>query len=224
MVDDKCYAFTLVELLIVLSIVAILAMVAAPKMLESKLLSTLTQVSQDQRLIQSALDAYFQDWGGYPRDHDSRWPLPNAGEQDGFTQLTSPIRYLTFQPQDPFGTTDVFKGLSYEGGSGSDQIPECGRASFVRLLYRDISARKWGSSSCIHAYLIISLGPDKTDNTNGNDGFPYSTVLKSYSPTNGTKSYGDIYHMTGQYRRGNVTLDGIPITSLSNQSKKGGQQ
>lgn len=233
---DKYKAFTLVELLIVLSIVAILAMVAAPKMVESELLSKITQVSQDQRLIQSALDAYFQDYGGYPRDHDSRWPYPEAGAQDGFTQLTSPIHYQARLPKDPFGTIGMQTGKPiefYEGGSGSDEVGRydpslthgaCGTGSSPKMLYQKPELRLWGASSCIHAYLIISMGPDQKDSTSGNDEFPYSTTLKSYSPTNGTTSFGDIYRMTGQYRRGNVTLDGISLSSIYKSAMKGGLQ
>lgn len=233
MVIDKFKAFTLVELLIVLSIVAILAMVGEPRMIESKLLSKLTQISYDQRLIQVALDAYFLDYGGYPRDQDSAWPHPIAGEQDGFVQLTTPIRYLSKVMEDAFGyAAGSFSVTKYEGGSGSDELGDfaglphgaCGNASSKKQLYRNPAARLWGSSSCLHAYLIISMGPDHEDTTVGNDNFPYGiTQLHSYSPTNGSESKGDIYRLTGQYRRGNVTLDGIPITSLIKQTKKGGQ-
>lgn len=210
MVGDKRNAFTFVELLIVLSMILILAVIAAPKMIESKLLSKLAQVQQDQRLIQSALDAYFQDYGGYPRCQDKIWPNPLAGEQDGFTQLTSPIPYLTRIMDDPFGATagKLPPMIKYEGGSGSDAIPQCGLGS-RKSIYRLPPLRKWDSFSCIHAYLVISLGPDQRDSTKGNDDFPYETQLYSYSPTNGTKSYGDIYRLTGQYRRGNVLLDGV---------------
>ncbi len=210
-------AFTFVELLIVLSIIAILAMVAAPKMIESKLLSKLTQVSQDQRLIQAALDAYFQEYGGYPRDHDAAWPSAIAGEQDGYTQLTSPICYLSAIPKDPFANPNAYRpSTSIEGGSGSDELVgyngnmySCGSGSSVKALYRNPAVRMWGSSGCIHAYLILGVGPNQTDDTFGNDGFPYQTQLYSYSPTNGIESYGDIYRLTGQYRRGNVYLDGV---------------
>ena len=220
MASGKFCAFTFVELLIVLSIIAILAMVAAPKMIESKLLSKLTQVSQDERLLQSALDAYFQDYGGYPRDQDSRWPYPVAGEQDGFTQLTSPIRYLAALPKDPFGTIFVpmhHRMDSFDGGSGSDELGDysgtghgaCGIGSSEKAMYRYPERRTWGSSTCLHSYLIISMGPDQEDTTDGNDNFPYYSRLYSYSPTNGTESSGDIYRLTGQYRRGNVNLDGV---------------
>ena len=209
--------FTLVELLIVISIIATLAMVAAPKAIESKLLSKLTQVSQDERLIQSALDAYFQDYGGYPRDHDAAWPAAIAGEQDGYTQLTSPIRYLTRILKDPFANPNAHRpSTSIEGGSGSDELNRygnhlytCGIGSSSKALYRYPERRMWGSADCIHAYLIIGVGPNQNDDTFGNDGFPYETQLYSYSPTNGTESYGDIYRLTGQYRRGKVIMDGV---------------
>ncbi|MBW7939779.1 MAG: hypothetical protein H3C63_13525, partial [Candidatus Omnitrophica bacterium] len=40
-----------------------------------------------------------------------------------------------------------------------------------------------------------------------NDEFPYGTTLWIYSPTNGTRSFGDIYKTVGEFKRGNVFRD-----------------
>lgn len=98
------------------------------------------------------------------------------------------------------------RALYYEGGSGSDSTPQCGKGT-RRTIYRDKNLRKWGDSRCIHAYLVLCIGPDANDGTSGNDEFPYGTTLWIYSPTNGTRSFGDIYKTVGEFKRGNVFRD-----------------
>lgn len=206
--------FTLIELLIVIAIILILISIALPNFLEAQQRAKVAKCKGELKTYILALESYKMDFGGYPRDHDSIWPHPVAGEQDGYTQLTSPIKYISKLPTDPWGSEVSTGGyqaggvarnraIYYEGGSGSDAIPQCGTGS-PKLLYRDRNRRSWGSSKCIHAYLMLSIGPDKDDNTNGNDDFPYSTGLTVYNPTNGTASPGDIYKTTGEWKRGNV--------------------
>lgn len=203
--------FTLIELLIVIAIVLILIAIALPNFLEAQVRARVTKAKGEIRTYATALESYRLDWGGYPRDHDSIWPHPTAGNQNGYTQLTSPIKYLTALPTDPFGenvdTGNVEGGgvyrnraLYYEGGSGTDAAA-CG-------VYNNPALRKWKVAQCIHAYLTFSIGPDHNDSTNGNDDFPYDTVLGIYNPTNGTSSRGDIYRSVGEYKRARST----PIT------------
>ncbi len=215
---DKYKAFTLVELLIVLSIVAILAMVAAPKMVESKLLSKLAQTYQDQRLLQNALDSYFMDYGEYPRDQLADWLYGTYYLRGGYTQLTSPIRYLEKIMADPFREPKPDgQFYTYQGESGSDESYFCpnGRVS----------------NRCIHAYLIVGYGPNKRSDTNVGT-FPYGhwypsgrmSYLVSYSPTNGSESWGDIYRLMGDYQRGEGFLDFMHFAWVGNTYQKGSTQ
>lgn len=222
-VRKRWSAFTLVELLIVLAIVAILAMVAAPKMVESKVLSQLAQVNQDQRILQYALDSYFMDFGGYPGDQNASWVTPVVSYHLGFPLLTSPIPYLTTIMPDPFQeTTESVPFYTYEGRSGSD-AEECG-SSRAYEIYRIANRREWNSAACIHAYLVNGVGPDKRDSSS-TDSFPYYktvlTTLHSYSPTNGSESKGDIFLLMGDYRRGTGIVDLVPFYDLGSAVEKG---
>jgi type II secretion system protein G len=201
--------FTLIELLIVIAIILILIAIALPNFLEAQIRARVTKARAELRTYATALESYRTDFGGYPPDQDSAWPYYSP-EQDGFRHLTTPIKYLTSLPQDPFGqlvtsgggAVDRNSAWFYEGGSGSDGSPQCGPS--ILGIYQQ-GVRFWSSASCIHAYLLISIGPNADDNTDGNDNFPYGTVLYVYNPTNGTSSAGDIYRTVGEYRRASST-------------------
>ena len=70
------------------------------------------------------------------------------------------------------------------------------------------------NSECAHAYIVLSIGPDRKMNTSGITAFPsgepgflYPLGLFSYSPSNGTYSAGDIYDFVGDWRRRRVQID-----------------
>jgi prepilin-type N-terminal cleavage/methylation domain-containing protein len=206
--------FTLIELLIVIAIILILIAIALPNFLEAQIRARVVKSGSELRTYETALLSYFNDWRVFPKDHDSRWPSNFAdGGQDGFTQLTTPLQYLTLLPRDPFGAnTDNPQGNEanyYEGGSGSDN-GACGG----RFHYGNPALLRNGPR-CVHAYLLIGIGPDAADSTSGNDDFPIYTTgvdpigMTSYAPTNGTKSRGDIYKVTGEWKHGFILWDGI---------------
>lgn len=90
-------AFTLIELLIVVAIIAILAAIAIPNFLEAQTRSKASRAKADMRTVATALEAYFGDYNKYP---------PNPDVYEGFNvspwQLTTPIAYITSRPIDPF--------------------------------------------------------------------------------------------------------------------------
>ncbi len=59
-------AFTLVELLVVITLVAILAAIAVPNFLEFQIQSKIARVESDLRRLESAFEAYQLDHGAYP--------------------------------------------------------------------------------------------------------------------------------------------------------------
>ncbi len=217
--------FTLIELLIVIAIILILIAIALPNFLEAQIRARVTKSKGEMRTYATALESYFIDFQWYPPDHDSRTGTPFApSDQNGFIYLTTPLSYLTSLPIDPFGAnTDNPSGhasIFYEGGSGSDN-GACGGFGPYRLG----PAFRRNSPRCVHAYLVIGIGPDARDSTGqlnggsspvggcgGNDDFPLDgpnspICMTSYSPTNGTKSYGDFYAVTGDWRNGWIFWD-----------------
>jgi len=65
-VDGHRRAFTLIELLIILSIIAILAMISVPNFLEAQVRSKLARVQSDIHVLAGALEAYWIDQRAYP--------------------------------------------------------------------------------------------------------------------------------------------------------------
>jgi len=103
-------AFTLIELLIVVAIIAILAAIAVPNFLEAQTRSKITRAKADMRTMATALESYLVDNNKYPYAENlpgQPWLPPggpprknDAGIQAG--GLTSPIAYMTSLPDDVF--------------------------------------------------------------------------------------------------------------------------
>lgn len=108
----KRAAFTLVELLIVVVIIAILAAIAIPNFLEAQIRSKVSRARTDLRTVAVALESYAADENKYP-------PMLGHWGQEGHRengygysrnefwigippQLSTPIAYLTHLPIDVF--------------------------------------------------------------------------------------------------------------------------
>jgi len=94
-------AFTLIELLIVVAIIAILAAIAVPNFLEAQTRAKISRVRADARTAATALEAYAVDFNTYPPN------LPWNAYTHLFIQyayqLSTPIAYLSSTDlTDPF--------------------------------------------------------------------------------------------------------------------------
>jgi prepilin-type N-terminal cleavage/methylation domain-containing protein len=67
-------AFTLIELLIVVAIIAILAAIAVPNFLEAQVRAKVSRCQNDMRALTTGLEAYAVDYNAYPC---TRW-IPDA--------------------------------------------------------------------------------------------------------------------------------------------------
>lgn len=173
-------AFTLIELLMVVAIIAILSAIAVPNFLEAQVRAKVSRAKADMHTITTALENYHTDSNTYPEDYAATTP-----RGDGLGRLTSPIAYISSVPLDAFGGYfDTSRGVqvrSYSLGSAPDDHPV-----------------RWALSSA---------GPDRQDDTvplfdypgyspsiweNPGSGYSYYR----YDPTNGTVSRGDIIRVS----------------------------
>lgn len=99
----KLKAFTLIELLIVVAIIAILAAIAVPNFLEARIRSQVSRVKSDQRTYATALESYYVDYNTYPCTLDSYLfpercvnPFGNGLILEAWMYgLSSPVSYLS---------------------------------------------------------------------------------------------------------------------------------
>jgi len=85
-------AFTLIELLIVVAIIAILAAIAVPNFLEAQTRAKVSRLYADFRTLATALEAYRVDEKAYPPSHGADFIEPPPAR---LNPLTTPVAYLT---------------------------------------------------------------------------------------------------------------------------------
>jgi type II secretion system protein G len=201
-------AFTLIELLIVVAIIAILAAIAVPNFLEAQVRSKVSRARSDLRTVATALEAYAVDHGRYP---------PNDGVYNVLpAQISTPVAYLTAAYLvDPFSDKekiyrsdvpdpDLARFYTYDQivrfGSMAelDQWVEAGNPR-PSMLGADCPDRNLGALERYGPWRLSSNGPDRRFSTGDRSTNPFNPnplVLLGcdvpYDPTNGTMSTGNI--------------------------------
>ena len=165
-------AFTLIELLIVVAIIAILAAIALPNMLEAQMRAKVSRAHADMRTIATALELYRTDTNRYPPHYDT--------PQD-FNVLSTPVAYLTAIPREPFAShrnpNYALNGPFYTYQDLLTLYPSWGGGNW--LARRKSEGKMWSLSS---------VGPDFVESINDD-----ATLI--YDPSNGTVSRGDIVRL-----------------------------
>lgn len=183
----RAQAFTLIELLIVVAIIAILAAIAVPNFLEAQVRSKCSRVKADMRTIATAMESYAVDNNKYPPNYDSGFypGMPTNDESLTFAALTTPIAYAVSAPRDVFrpDPQELSRGNYFEYVA-SDSVLGLTNGKYtagLKAFYESTSIR-WS---------ISSIGPDRHNDVVGH----YMDVAANYTydPTNGTVSGGDIW-------------------------------
>ncbi|MEQ8821542.1 MAG: prepilin-type N-terminal cleavage/methylation domain-containing protein [Sumerlaeia bacterium] len=201
-------AFTLIELLIVVAIIAILAAIAVPNFLQAQTRAKVSRAKMDFRTIAVALESYVVDHNRYPVDNR------DVEARNGLHALTTPTVYLSTIPwQDPFlgketklvtedGTTigswegSIFFYNYAESTNPGEPLTWASRNAFgPGTPYR-------------RAFMLQSAGPDQLFgyiHMYGWDGAGCATIQPDYlgvnsvyDPTNGAISGGDIGRYGGE--------------------------
>jgi len=197
-----CRAFTLIELLIVVAIIAVLAAIAVPNFLEAQTRAKVARVKADHRAIATGLDSYAIDHNIYPATDTLYTPMPSQRLEP----ITTPISYLTSIPNDPFNRK---MGNSYEDSLRSHDPDE---PLNIYLYNRESSQTALGGKGKT-SYSLTSGGPD------GHIHFPYfafadifiqsgTYINYAYDATNGTISSGEIFRRGGGARRAVPGIEG----------------
>jgi len=203
--------FTLIEMLVVIAIILTLISIALPNYTDAQYRAKVARAKADMRTVGIAVEQYFIDWGMYPPDQ-----VPKLGtDENGLFQLTTPLTYLQELPQDIFDMGN--SGMEVNPAGAIDRWFEFASTgvppSLVNFL-RPIT----------NAYAIYSTGPDISDNFNDPLNWPYDDETPpcptklgfvNYSPTNGTRSGGDLVLLGGEFKSGYYCVDGWKVINGS---------
>jgi prepilin-type N-terminal cleavage/methylation domain-containing protein len=208
-------AFTLIELLIVVAIIAILAAIAVPNFLEAQTRSKVSRVKADLRTYATALEAYKVDTNKYPYNHT--FAVGGGTSRVDLNVLSTPVAYIASnQIQDPFNPDKLSNGtpVSFPPGflyvnyslTGSGAPPTIENVmDEYEVNMRPYATDGWG---------LLSWGPDRLQNSadryylemKRNQGNDQATAMgRLYDPTNGTVSSGDLLRLGGG-------VSGVPAT------------
>jgi prepilin-type N-terminal cleavage/methylation domain-containing protein len=201
-------AFTLIELLIVVAIIAILAAIAVPNFLEAQVRAKVSRQLSNMRTVVTAIELYAVDnnviplttangpgagspvtgvWGPNP---NGTWTLEETwkmfpGFPDSAAGLTSPIAYITSTA----ALEDIFRFAHNFDTDLARQIMYL-PSNWYGDSTRRLQERRYG------AWVVRSAGPDTFYQNTATMRGDYDLGgwnLASYDPTNGSVSAGDIY-------------------------------
>ncbi|PKO18913.1 hypothetical protein CVU37_05960 [candidate division BRC1 bacterium HGW-BRC1-1] len=191
-------AFTLIELLIVVAIIAILAAIAVPNFLEAQVRSKVARVKADLRTYATAIESYAVDYNKPPREanvgvygnidqvyNQSTGSMENvAGILS--TVLSTPISYLTnARDKDVFQDKNLIAALDEQFYTYQDMLMRSTGPSSNNI---------YGSAFYVAAFpfygnwRMMSVGPDRRFGHPGT----VPTAQLAYDSTNGTISMGNI--------------------------------
>lgn len=206
------HAFTLVELLIVVAIIAILAAIAVPNFLEAQMRAKTTRARNDMRALATAVEAYRVDNNKYPPcspqsvDFDLRGVGGN--NPSGIWHTTTPIAYIIGE-----SVKDIFGGKSLT--SVDLTLPYYGYASRDDQSYGSQVFAERGLARSAQWYFLFSNGPDlrvgdfaQAIETDSFDAY----INTLYDPTNGSISVGNLYRANGSIE-GNGKRAGLHAAS-----------
>lgn len=199
-------AFTLIELLIVVAIIAILAAIAVPNLLEAQTRSKVSRVKADMRSLASSVESYRVDCNRYPP------PYGVAVEgRDSLSVLSTPVAYISAAKLiDPFAAlnTNANKtALTYEAMNSRSQIIE----SLPKVPFSVAPSDPSGAPTTW--WWVASRGPTRAFAGFGGSTNPsiQQAISESnqkpdvwlrmvYDATNGTITTGNLYRAGGEVR------------------------
>jgi prepilin-type N-terminal cleavage/methylation domain-containing protein len=184
-------AFTLIELLIVVAIIAILAAVAVPNFLEAQVRAKVSRARNDLRTIAVALESYRVDSNNYPPDAVV-WP----DHYPVLFWLTTPVAYMSSVPPEVFRAKNLEKK---ELAADYKYVSPFWKRSILAGRSNYSPEQQARMQDTPYQWALVSWGPDLIQN-HGEDalfGVEFMLGQKNcfYDPSNGTLSRGDIVRL-----------------------------
>lgn len=166
-------AFTLIELLIVVAIIAILAAIAVPNFLEAQVRAKVSRAKNDMRAIATGLEAYQIEWNKYPADVTAYDRNNDGSPRYGIEPyirvrapnpilcvLSTPIAYMSSIPRDTFKR----KWVSFWAPSNED-TPYAYSSEPRRLFWLQIQSAVAPAGKprgkVMGQWVLYSYGPDR---------------------------------------------------------------
>ena len=206
-IRTTCTAFTLIELLIVVAIIAILSAIALPNLMDAQTRAKISRSKSDLRTLAGAIEAYHVDNSRYPPSYLTALDPELLSYLPCLSRLTTPIAYLASVPEDPFANKGGFRDnpWAYE----PYQIPFATGQVVHPMTYgyfsappgqtirqlcfgcagRELNPVLWDLLGSSSPWVLRGVGPSLHMR------FGYAMLV--YDPTNGTASYGDILYVGG---------------------------
>ena len=193
------FAFSLIELMIVVAMAALLAAIAVPNITASRSRSAVSRARADLRTLAVAIEGCIADKGVQPRTY-----LPNGSWSRArvMAQLTTPVAYLSGLLVDPYKITPPPDSRPYFWWGRNPALGPDGfclghldaiRGGFAAAVffadYPEFYNAATSSYTDANAYLVFSVGPDGQPEVL-NPAYP--SPICSYDPSNGLISGGDI--------------------------------
>lgn len=174
-------AFTLIELMTVVTIISILVAIAVPNFLNASIRAKIARSLAEQELIVWALESYYNDNDIYPSNLTTGTFSP--GDLD---RLTTPIPYMSQLPTDIFlapADQDKREYVATER-NGSYTYPY---VNFLQANGSRMGLTPFGLKGSAN-YIVYGMGPGFSPFQNPLEPASWSI----YSPSNGTISTGSV--------------------------------
>ncbi len=212
-------AFTLIELLIVVAIIAILAAIAVPNFLEAQTRSKVSRVKSDMRTLATGVESYAVDYGKPPigLQEMGKWVPVDFGltgpvvKWNPMMRLTTPVAYLASIPFDTFaekGRLQADGGLGGYGEGAGVFLYQSYPGAMTRQGLNNMGPAYRNAAAMGVTWSLRSIGPSRRmgiygsvdGSTTGNEAQYLAKMVDTatearypslvYDSTNGTMSFG----------------------------------
>ncbi len=160
-------AFTLIELLIVVAIIAILAAIAVPNFLEAQTRAKISRVQSDQRTYATALETYYIDNNSYP----PHYPFTAAAGYVAPTGVTKNVNKAFWDASGKTGNTVSTNVPSFSAPVGNAAFGLTSPVSYLSTYVPDaFASEKQFTFAYVQGpagFLLWSPGADGTDQLDG---------------------------------------------------------